>query len=62
MRVWMQNYAVKAWPCIIIWFKIAYELIFNNFTADKWLPLATKADRTDELKPLSSDRKLNTTA
>jgi hypothetical protein len=34
MRVWMGNYAVKAWPCIIVWFKIAYELIFKNFIAE----------------------------
>ena len=40
MRVWMQNYAVKAWPCIVIWFKVAYELIFNDFTKDTQLPLA----------------------
>jgi hypothetical protein len=26
------NYVLKAWPCIIIWFMIAYELIFTNFT------------------------------
>ncbi len=32
LRVWMQNHALKAWPCIIIWLKIAYELMFNDFT------------------------------
>jgi hypothetical protein len=31
----MSNLAMKAWPCIIIWIKIAYELIFNNFPADE---------------------------
>lgn len=35
MRVWMQNYAVKAWPVIVIWFKMAYELLFKNFNRDK---------------------------
>ena len=40
MRVWMQNYAVKAWPCIIIWLKIAFELIFKDFIKDNWLPLS----------------------
>jgi hypothetical protein len=35
MRVWMGRYAVKSWPCIIIWFKIAYELIFKNFIAEQ---------------------------
>ncbi|MDB5144606.1 MAG: hypothetical protein JWQ66_3319 [Mucilaginibacter sp.] len=39
MRIWMQNLALKAWPCIIIWFKIAYELIFKGFTLDNWLPV-----------------------
>ncbi|SDD35216.1 Protein of unknown function [Mucilaginibacter pineti] len=38
MRVWMQNYAIKAWPCILIWVKIAYELIIKDFTVDDWLP------------------------
>jgi len=33
-RVFMSNLAMKAWPCIIIWFKIAWELIFKDFTAD----------------------------
>ncbi|MBK0380348.1 glycosyltransferase family 87 protein [Mucilaginibacter segetis] len=33
-RVLMQNYAVKAWPCIIIWFKIAFELIFKDFAGE----------------------------
>jgi hypothetical protein len=37
-RTWMQNYAIKAYPCIIIWFKIAGELLFKDFTHDK-LPL-----------------------
>lgn len=49
MRVWMQNYAVKAWPCIIIWFKIAYELIFNDFTADKWLPIKNEPAQPNAL-------------
>lgn len=31
MRDWVEYYAVKAWPCIIIWTKIAYELIFKDF-------------------------------
>lgn len=26
------NYVMKAWPCIIVWFMIAYELIFTDFT------------------------------
>jgi len=33
-RIFMQNLAMKAWPCIIMWFIIAYELIFKDFTAD----------------------------
>jgi hypothetical protein len=35
MRIWMSRYAMKAWPCIIIWFKIAYELIFKNFIEEQ---------------------------
>ena len=35
MRIAMSRYAVKAWPCIIIWVKIAYELIFKDFNAEK---------------------------
>lgn len=38
MRVWMNNYAMKAWPCIIIWVKIAYELIFKDFLVEKPSP------------------------
>jgi hypothetical protein len=34
-RVWMQNYALKAYPCIIIWLKIAWELLFKDFTHDE---------------------------
>ena len=34
-RVWMQNHAIKAYPCIIIWFKIAWELLFKDFTNEK---------------------------
>jgi hypothetical protein len=29
------NYVLKAWPCIIVWFMIARELIFTDFTATK---------------------------
>ncbi|WP_183558919.1 glycosyltransferase family 87 protein [Mucilaginibacter sp. SP1R1] len=54
MRVWMQGYALKAWPCIIIWLKIAYELIFNDFTVDKWLPMAPN-DQVARLSPLTPD-------
>jgi hypothetical protein len=35
LRIWMSRYAMKAWPCIIIWFKIAYELIFKNFIEEQ---------------------------
>lgn len=35
IRDWIEYYAVKAWPCIIIWVKIAYELIFKNFLNEK---------------------------
>lgn len=37
-RVFMQNLAMKAWPCIIIWLKLSYELIVYDFTRDR-LPL-----------------------
>ncbi|MFD0766662.1 glycosyltransferase family 87 protein [Mucilaginibacter lutimaris] len=37
-RVWMQNYAIKAYIPTIIWFKIAWELLFKDFINDK-LPL-----------------------
>ncbi|WP_374948875.1 glycosyltransferase family 87 protein [Mucilaginibacter sp.] len=33
-RVFMQNYAIKAWPCIIIWVILSYELLFKNFLTD----------------------------
>lgn len=29
------NYVLKAWPCVIIWFILAYELIFKDFTVDE---------------------------
>lgn len=44
MRIWMQGYALKAWPCIIIWFKIAFELIFKNFINANLLPRHIKDD------------------
>jgi hypothetical protein len=31
IRVWAGHYAVKAWPVILIWFKIAWELLFKDF-------------------------------
>ncbi|MET3977708.1 hypothetical protein ABIB62_000276 [Mucilaginibacter sp. UYP25] len=40
-RHWMQLYAIKAYIPIIIWFKIAWELLFKDFTNDK-LPTETK--------------------
>lgn len=30
---YIARYSVKAWPVIIIWVKIVYELLFKNFTA-----------------------------
>lgn len=30
---YIAKYSIKAWPVIIIWFKIAYELIFKDFVA-----------------------------
>jgi uncharacterized membrane protein YeiB len=29
------KYSIKAWPCIIIWLIISYELLFKNFIAKK---------------------------
>jgi hypothetical protein len=34
-RVWMGHYAVKAWPVILIWFKMAWELGFKDFEEKK---------------------------
>ncbi|MCO5935502.1 DUF2029 domain-containing protein [Mucilaginibacter sp. RB4R14] len=34
-RHWMQLYAIKAYAPIIIWFKISWELLFNDFINDK---------------------------
>ena len=42
-RHWMQLYAIKAYAPIIIWFKIAWELLFRDFTQDK-LPIGTKEE------------------
>lgn len=48
MRDWIEYYAVKAWPCIIIWTKIAYELIFKDFLVENaTLPLAHPQMRAD---------------
>lgn len=30
---YIAKYSVKAWPCIIAWLIISYELLFKNFTA-----------------------------
>jgi hypothetical protein len=32
---YIAKYSMKAWPVIIVWFKIAYELIFKDFVAAK---------------------------
>ncbi|QKJ30200.1 DUF2029 domain-containing protein [Mucilaginibacter mali] len=29
----VSNYVLKAWPCIIVWFILSYELMFKDFTA-----------------------------
>jgi hypothetical protein len=34
-RVWTGHYAVKAWPVILIWFKMAWELGFKDFEEKK---------------------------
>ncbi|MFD2871363.1 glycosyltransferase family 87 protein [Mucilaginibacter ximonensis] len=31
---YIAKYSVKAWPVIMVWVKIAYELLFNNFVAE----------------------------
>lgn len=31
------KYGIKAWPCIIVWLIISYELLFRNFTSQKAL-------------------------
>ncbi|WP_345213246.1 glycosyltransferase family 87 protein [Mucilaginibacter gynuensis] len=35
MRDWMQSLAMKAWPCIAIWCKITYELLFKDFNTEQ---------------------------
>jgi hypothetical protein len=32
-RPYINKYVMKAWPCIIAWFIISYELMFKNFIA-----------------------------
>jgi hypothetical protein len=34
MRVWMGEYSVKAWPVIVVWFQLAYQLIRKDFVAE----------------------------
>ncbi len=29
------KYSIKAWPCILVWLMISYELLFKKFTAEK---------------------------
>lgn len=31
----VSNYVLKAWPCIIVWFILSYELMFTDFTANQ---------------------------
>jgi signal transduction histidine kinase len=31
------KYSIKAWPCIIVWLMISYELLFKDFIAEKSL-------------------------
>jgi hypothetical protein len=40
---WVARYSMKAWPCIIIWFKIVYELLFKDFRTMK-SPVETEAE------------------
>ncbi|WP_158223389.1 glycosyltransferase family 87 protein [Mucilaginibacter sp. MD40] len=35
-RIWMQNYAIKAYAPAIIWFKLAWELLFADFSKDQY--------------------------
>ncbi|QXV66007.1 DUF2029 domain-containing protein [Mucilaginibacter sp. 21P] len=43
-RVWMQNYAIKAYIPVIIWFKIAWELLFTDFRGQV-IPAITKVNQ-----------------
>ncbi|HEK22314.1 MAG: hypothetical protein C0154_07370 [Mucilaginibacter sp.] len=40
-RIWMQHYAIKAYAPAIIWFKLAWELLFADFSKDQ---LSNKAN------------------
>ena len=31
------KYSVKAWPCIVVWVIISWELLFKDFTGEKQL-------------------------
>ncbi|TWR24222.1 DUF2029 domain-containing protein [Mucilaginibacter achroorhodeus] len=43
-RIWMQNYAIKAYIPVIIWFKIAWQLLFTDFRGQV-IPAITKVDQ-----------------
>jgi hypothetical protein len=32
-RGYINKYVMKAWPCIVVWFIISYQLLFKNFLA-----------------------------
>jgi hypothetical protein len=31
------KYSIKAWPCIVVWLMISWELLFKDFTAKESL-------------------------
>lgn len=34
-RGYINKYVMKAWPCIIVWLMMSYELLFKNFLTDQ---------------------------
>lgn len=45
-RPYINRYVMKAWPCIIVWFIISYELLFKNFVKED-----TSSDKDRSLQP-----------
>lgn len=43
-RGYINKYVMKAWPCIIVWFMISYELLFKNFSENN--PAVSTSNKT----------------
>lgn len=51
----IMHYVMKAWPCLIIWFIMIYELLFKDFTAISEAYILHEEVKLPEPKPVKKD-------